>query len=81
MNSEQKARGGNRARVYNLAGKSVDEFDTVVTGNLLVSSYPAFVLFDPGATHSFVSSNFVRKHSIPHSTLEETLRVETPMAL
>jgi hypothetical protein len=37
----------------------------VVLGMFLASSHPAIVLFDSGASHSFVSSSFVVKHHLP----------------
>ena len=37
----------------------------VVLGEFLVGSVLATVLFDSGASHSFISSSFVEKHNIP----------------
>jgi hypothetical protein len=36
----------------------------VVLGMFLASSHPATVLFDSGASHSFISSSFVVKHQL-----------------
>ena len=33
----------------------------VISGDLLISGFVALVLFDSGATHSFISENFMRK--------------------
>jgi hypothetical protein len=41
----------------------------------LVESYPAKVLFDTGATHSFVSTSWVESHSIPIEPMIPPLRV------
>lgn len=78
-NNKGKPQGGNRARVYNLTMKDADEADNVVTGNILISSHSGLVLFDSGATHSFISFSFVRKHLVTYSTLEEVICVETPV--
>ncbi|XP_037474324.1 uncharacterized protein LOC119350746 [Triticum dicoccoides] len=37
------------------------------------------ILFDSGATHSFVATKFMSKHHIPSSTLEGSIYVETPI--
>jgi hypothetical protein len=41
----------------------------------LVESYPAKVLFDTGATHSFVSTSWVESHNIPIEPMIPPLRV------
>jgi hypothetical protein len=37
----------------------------VVLGMFLTSSHPTIVLFDSGASHSFISSSFIVKHHLP----------------
>ena len=44
----------------------------------LVSSALATVLFDSGASHSFISSSFVEKHNIPTVLLKTPLLTRTP---
>ena len=46
----------------------------------LVSSALATVLFDSGASHSFISSSFVEKHNIPTVLLKLPLLIRTPGA-
>jgi hypothetical protein len=48
------------ARVYALTLGDAIASNEVVTGTLLISSKQATVLFDSGATHSFVSYSFSR---------------------
>jgi hypothetical protein len=50
----------------------------VVLGMFLASSHPATILFDSGASHSFVSSSFVVKHSLPITTMKYTMLVSSP---
>jgi hypothetical protein len=50
----------------------------VVLGMFLVSSHPATILFDSGASHSFISSSFVVKHSLPIATMKHTMFVSSP---
>ena len=41
------------------------EAPNVVIGTFMVNSHPATVLFDTGATHSFITKSFAEKHGIP----------------
>jgi hypothetical protein len=50
----------------------------VVLGMFLTSSHPATILFDSGASHSFISSSFVVKHNLPIATMKHTMLVGSP---
>jgi hypothetical protein len=50
----------------------------VVLGMFLASSHPATILFDSGASHSFISSSFVARHSLPIATMKHTMLVSSP---
>jgi hypothetical protein len=41
----------------------------VVLGMFLVNSNPASVLFDSGASHSFITSQFIAQHNTPISPM------------
>jgi hypothetical protein len=45
----------------------------VVLGTFSVNSIPATVLFDSGASHSFITEQFVAKHDIPMSSMNTHL--------
>jgi hypothetical protein len=49
----------------------------VVLGMFLASSHPATILFDSGASHSFISSSFVAKHSLPIATMKHRMLVSS----
>jgi hypothetical protein len=49
-----------------------------VLGEFLVEFTPAAVLFDSGASHSFIVTGFVEKHGIPTAHLEIPLVTRTP---
>jgi hypothetical protein len=49
----------------------------VVVGMFPVESYPRKVLFDTGATHSFVSTSWVEAHNIPVEPMIPPLRVNS----
>jgi hypothetical protein len=46
-----------------------------VLGMFLASSHPTTVLFDSGASHSFISSNFGMKHNLPIATMRHTISI------
>jgi hypothetical protein len=50
----------------------------VVLGMFLVNSTPASILFDSGASHSFITSQFVAQHNIPISPMSHHMLVTSP---
>jgi hypothetical protein len=49
----------------------------VVYGMFLVNSIPASILFDSGASHSFITESFVEKHNIPKYPLKMMLHISS----
>jgi hypothetical protein len=47
-------------------------------GMFLVNSAPASVLFNSGASHSFISAQFVIKHVIPVHSMSNHMIVSLP---
>ncbi|XP_073120611.1 uncharacterized protein [Henckelia pumila] len=50
-----------RGRVFAMTHDQVDPDSAIVTGMIRIAGLPAFVLIDSGATHSFISVNFMMK--------------------
>jgi hypothetical protein len=50
----------------------------IVLGMFFAISHPATVLFDSGASHSFISSPFVTKHHLPMSIMKHHMLVSSP---
>ena len=69
-----------RARVNHIHAQEAQEAPGVVLGEFLVESILATVLFDSGASHSFISSSFVKKHDIPTVLLKNPLVTRSPGA-
>ncbi|XP_059455137.1 uncharacterized protein LOC132185375 [Corylus avellana] len=67
------------ARVYALTPSDAAASKDVVTGTLPISSGIASVLFDSGATHSFVSYFFVKACCLESEALDVNLAVATPI--
>ncbi|XP_074327544.1 uncharacterized protein LOC141665459 [Apium graveolens] len=64
------------ARTFNMTVKDAMRNTNVITGTLLLNSNPANVLFDSGATKSFVSKEFAEKLNLKVEPLKESLQVE-----
>ena len=67
-----------RARVNHVDAQEAQQTPGVVLGEFLVKFTPADVLFDSGASHSFIATSFVEKHGIPTASLEIPLVTRTP---
>ena len=57
------------AQVFSLTREEVANAYTVVTGQICIFNQYATVLFDTGATHSFVSIAFTERIGIPPEVL------------
>ncbi|XP_042510887.1 uncharacterized protein LOC122086216 [Macadamia integrifolia] len=65
-------------KVFALSAEEAETAPGVVTGTILVSTVPTFVLFDSGASHSFVSSHFATRMGIEPKKLAHKLMISTP---
>ncbi|XP_073119645.1 uncharacterized protein [Henckelia pumila] len=66
------------ARVFALTQEEAGKANDVVAGTILINQSPAYVLFDCGATHSFISKRFAKKLGLIPEILVEPFRVATP---
>jgi hypothetical protein len=65
-------------RVNYMTSDEAQQAPDIVLGMFLASSHPATILFDSGASYSFISSSFVAKHSLPIATMKHTMLVNSP---
>jgi hypothetical protein len=65
------------ARVNHAAVEGAQAAPDVIIGMILVNSNGAIVLFDSGASHSFIAANFVQKHNLPLSMLKNRMIVSS----
>ncbi|XP_028090065.1 uncharacterized protein LOC114290385 [Camellia sinensis] len=75
-NNKDTARQG---RVFTLVPGGLQNAATVVSSIITVHGYSAYVLFDSGSTHSFVSKMFVRNLDKTVELLPYVLCVSTPL--
>jgi hypothetical protein len=50
----------------------------IIVGMILVNDNNGIVLFDSGASHSFIAANFLQKHNLPLSMLKNQMIVSSP---
>jgi hypothetical protein len=65
-------------RVNHMTSDEAQQAQDVVLDMFLTRSHPATIIFDSGASHSFISSSFVVKHSLPIATMKHTMLVSSP---
>ena len=70
----------NKGQVNHVNVEEVEEQPDAVIGKFLVKSFTALVLFDTGASHSYISRGFVDKFKLPTQTLRTPLLVSSPGA-
>ena len=51
--------------------------EPVMAGMFTIDSHPAYVLFDSGASHSFMSMGFVDRHNLPLMAILYAYRIHT----
>jgi hypothetical protein len=65
-------------KVNHVTSEEAQQAQDVILGMSLASSDPATILFDSGASHSFISSSFVAKYNLPIATMKHTVLVSSP---
>ena len=70
--------GPKAARVNNINVEQAEQATDVVLGTLFINSIPAKVLFDTGASLSFVSDSFAQSNNLPMESLPSNLMVHSP---
>jgi hypothetical protein len=67
-----------RGRLNHVTAEEAAEAPDVIMGTFLVNSIPARVLFDSGASHSFVTEHFVKKGKLESTMMTRTMLVQIP---
>jgi hypothetical protein len=75
----QKTQANNaRGRLNHVTAEEATEAPNVVLGTFLINSVPAKVLFDSGASHSFVTERFVAVEGLTASQMAYNMIVQIP---
>jgi hypothetical protein len=64
--------------VNHVAVEDAQATSDVIIGMIHINDNNTTVLFDSGASHSFVAANFVQKHNLPLSMLKNQMIVSSP---
>jgi hypothetical protein len=64
--------------VNHVTAEEAQQAQDVVLGMFLTNSHPPTILFDFGASHSFISSRFVAKYNLPITIMKDTILVSPP---
>jgi hypothetical protein len=65
-------------RIYYTQVATTPEGEPVLMGTFLVANHPAVILFDSGASHTFISKKFVEKYCIPCIESREGFIIHSP---
>ena len=67
-----------QARVFSVTQQEVDASPDVITGMISVYDHDAYALVDLGATHSFISVPFTKRHQIESQPINGRMVVSVP---
>ncbi|WVZ80776.1 hypothetical protein U9M48_028228 [Paspalum notatum var. saurae] len=79
--SQQNKPKGNTPRkgqVHYIHLEQIPVGEPVLTGTFSVNGHPTVVLFDSGATHTFISQSYASKHGIKTSCIKESYNISAP---
>jgi hypothetical protein len=65
-------------RIYYTQVATTPEGEPVMMGTFLVANHPSVILFDSGASHTFISKKFVEKHCILCTESREGFIIHSP---
>jgi hypothetical protein len=77
----QKGKGEKKkkiGRVFYTQASAILEEELVMMGMFPVANHPAVLLFDFGASHTFINRTFVTKHDIPIMETQEDFFIQLP---
>jgi hypothetical protein len=69
----------NHGRMNHLEVEAVQETPSMTVGMFSVDSHIAEVLFDTGATHSFITASWVEAHNLPITTMSTPSKLTQPV--
>jgi hypothetical protein len=72
--SEKKKTG----RVFYTQASAIPKGEPVMMGMFPIANHPAVLLFDSGASHTFINRTFVVKHDIPIMGTQEDFFIQSP---
>ncbi|XP_075475708.1 uncharacterized protein LOC142509967 [Primulina tabacum] len=80
VNTNKPRENKPNARVFAMTQEEANDANDFVSGTMFIQQVPAYVLFDCGATHSFISKRFAKKLGHKPEKLSEPFFIATPTA-
>jgi hypothetical protein len=71
-------KGFSIARVNQVSAEAIADEADIAMGMFYINSIPAAILFDSGATHSFISARYATTNELPIQSMQKPLIVITP---
>jgi hypothetical protein len=65
-------------RIYYTQVATTPEGEPVMMGTFLVANHPTVILFDSGASHTFIRKKFMEKYCIPCTESREGFIIHSP---
>jgi hypothetical protein len=65
-------------QIYYTQVATTPKGELVMMGTFLVANHPVVILFDSGASHTFISKKFVEKYCIPCIESREGFIIHSP---
>ena len=78
QNAQKKGPGPKSGRVHYIQAGAIPEGEPMMMGMFSVAKQPTVILFDSGASHTFINSAFVMKHQLSIEAMENSLCVQSP---
>jgi hypothetical protein len=67
-----------RAHVNHVVVEEAQVAPDIIIGMILINDNNVIVLFDSGASHSFVAASFIQKYNLPLSMLKNQMIISSP---
>jgi hypothetical protein len=67
----------NHGRLNHLEAEAIQETPGMIVGTFPVESHLAEVLFDTGATHSFITASWVEAHNLPITSMTTLIQIDS----
>ncbi|XP_050895293.1 uncharacterized protein LOC127101909 [Lathyrus oleraceus] len=77
--NKNQMQGRGTGRVYTLDARKAKSNNALIAGTCLINNHPCFILFDCGATHSFISIRCMKRLSLQAIPLSPPTVVTTAM--
>jgi hypothetical protein len=61
-----------------MQARAIPKGEPVMMGIFPVANHPVVMLFDSGASHTFINLTFIMKHEIPIGKIKENFFIQSP---